>query len=114
MFGNIQTQILQKSSNSCFDTLKRLCTDLLRHANSPDKLECAVLTPLFKKDDPTKAKNYRPVSALPRVSKIFERLMDKQISFYIDQFLSPCTCGYRKGFSTQHALLSLTEKWKRC
>ena len=39
--------------------------------------------------------------------------MHKQISFYIDQFLSPYMCGYRKGFSTQHALLSLIEKWKK-
>ena len=39
--------------------------------------------------------------------------MHKQISFYIDQFLSPYMCDYRKSFSTQHALLSLTEKWKK-
>ena len=41
---------------------------------------------------------------------IFERLIHKQIRFYIDQFLSPYMCGYRKSFSTQHALLSLIEK----
>ena len=39
--------------------------------------------------------------------------MHKQISFYIDQSLSPYMCSYRKGFSTQHALLSLIEKWKK-
>ena len=59
-----------------------------------------------------KAKNYRPVSVLPRVSQIFERLMHKKISFYIDQFLSSYMCGYRKGFSTQR-LLSLIEKWRK-
>ena len=39
--------------------------------------------------------------------------MHKQIRFYIDQFLSPYMCDYRKGFSTQHALLSLIEKWEK-
>ena len=39
--------------------------------------------------------------------------MHKQISFYIDHFLSLYMCGYRKGLSTQHALLSLIEKWKK-
>ena len=39
--------------------------------------------------------------------------MHKQIGFYIDQFLSPYMCGYRKGFSTQHARLPLIEKWKK-
>ena len=58
-------------------------------------------------------KQSRPVSVLPGVSKFFERLMHKQLSFYIDQILSHYMCGYRKGFSTQHALLSLIEKAKK-
>ena len=43
--------------------------------------------------------------------KCFERLLYKQISFYIDQ-LSHYMCGYRKGFTTQHVLLSFIAKWK--
>ena len=60
----------------------------------------------------TKAKTYRPVSVLPVLSKVFERIMHKQISEYINQFLSSYLCGYRQGFSTQQALASLIEKWK--
>ena len=101
-FGNIPTKILNQSSKSCSDTLQKLFNDALRDGYFPDKLKCTDIAPVFKKDDPTKAKNYRPVSVLPGVSKIFERLMHKQISFYIDQFLSPYMCGYRKSFSTTH------------
>ena len=54
-----------------------------------------------------------PVSVLPSVSKIFERIIQNQFSSYIDEFLSPYLCGYRKGFNTQYALLSLIEKWKK-
>ena len=72
----------------------------------------ADVTPIFIKDDPTKAKNYRPVSVLPVVSKVFERIMYKQISEYINHVLSPYLYGYRQGFNTQQALVSLTEKWK--
>ena len=43
---------------------------------------------------------------------VFERIMHKQISEYINQFLSPNICGYRRGFSTQRIFLSLLEKWK--
>ena len=39
--------------------------------------------------------------------------MQKQINDYISNFLSPCSRGYRKSFSTQLALLSLIEKWKK-
>ena len=46
------------------------------------------------------------------MSKVFKRLMHHQVSEYIDKHLSPLLCGYRKGFNTQTALLSLFEKWK--
>ena len=54
--------------------------------------------PVLKIDDLSKAKYYRPISVLPGVSKTFERLMEKQMSVYIDQFLSPYMCGYYIGF----------------
>ena len=113
IFGNIPTKLLKQSSKCCSDTLQKLFNDALRDGYFPDKLRRSDVTPVFKKGDTTKAKNYRPVSVLPEVSKIFERVMHKQISFYIDQFLSPYMCGYRKGFSTKNALLSLIEKWKK-
>ena len=52
------------------------------------------------------------MSVLPSVSKIIERIMKKQLLSYINQFLSRFLCGYRKGYNTQTALLSLIEKWK--
>ena len=109
-FGNIPTKIWKQSNKSCSDTLQKLFNDVLRDGYFPDKLKCADVTPAFKKDDPTKAKKQRPVF-YQESQKYFERLMHKQIRFYIDQFRSPYMCGYRKGFSTQHALLSLIEKW---
>ena len=39
--------------------------------------------------------------------------MKKQISNYIDRFLSDKLCGYRKGFNAQHALISMIEKWRK-
>ena len=88
--------------------------EILLNKNFPENLKLADVTPIFKKKDKTFVENYRPVSVLPTVSKIFERIMQKQISDYIGKFLSPFLCGYRKGFSTQYALLSLTEKWNLC
>ena len=47
------------------------------------------------------------------MSKFFERQLQKQIRSYIDQFLSKFICGYRKGYSTQTALISMLEKWRK-
>ena len=88
--------------------------EILLNKNFPENLKLADVTPIFKKKDKTFVENYRPVSVLPTVSKIFERIMQKQISDYIGKFLSPFLCGYRKGFSTQYALLTLIERWKFC
>ena len=75
-------------------------------------LKRADVTHVFKKEDASLLKNYRPVSVLPVVSEIYERIIQKQILKYIDKHLSPHLCGYRKGYSTQTALISMPEKWK--
>ena len=55
---------------------------------------------------------YRPVSILPVTSKIFEKLLCKQMTLCMEQLLSKYQCGRRKGFSVQ-SLLAMLEKWKR-
>ena len=77
-------------------------------------LKVADISPIYKKLENVFVKNYRPVSVLPILSKVFERIMDSQIEEYIKQYLSPYLCGYRKGYETQYALLAMIEKWKRC
>ena len=42
----------------------------------PDELKLADVTLIYKKDDPNKSKNYRPLSVLPVVSNVFEKIMD--------------------------------------
>ena len=80
----------------------------------PTNLKLADVTLVFKKKDSTLAENYRPVSILPKVSKRFEKLMQKQINNCINKLLSPFLCGSKKGYSTQFALTTLIEKWKIC
>ena len=73
----------------------------------------ADITPVFKKNNLLEKENYRPVSVLPVVSKIFERIMQKQVTLFTEKLLSPYLCGYKKGFSTQQVLISLIEGWKK-
>ena len=65
-----------------------------------------------KKDEPTDKENYRLVSVLPLLSKIFERLIYDQLNEYLDQYLNKLLCGFRKAHSTQHALFRLLQEWK--
>ena len=76
-------------------------------------MKLADITPVYKKNNPLDKTNYRPVSILPVVSKIFERIIQKEINDFIVSFLSPYLSGYRKGFNTQHAWLTLVENWRK-
>ena len=78
------------------------------------QLKLADITPLHKKLETINKENYRPVSLLPVVSKLFERIMQKQMVNYVEEFLSPYLCGYRKGFNAQYALVAMVERWKEC
>ena len=53
-----------------------------------DKLELAEVKVTFKKVDPTKSRSYRPVIVLPTVSKMFERIMHRQMYIFVERFLS--------------------------
>ena len=57
--------------------------DTVIHCEFPNELKKADVTPIFKKDDPTKAIKYRPVRVLPVVSKVFKSILHKQMSEYI-------------------------------
>ena len=79
----------------------------------PSPLKWADITPVHKKDDRSLKSNYRPISTIPSVSKIFERIIHDQILIFVEQYLSPYLCGFRKGYSTQYCLIIMLEPWKK-
>ena len=74
----------------------------------------AYVIPIFKKDDPFEKANYRPISLLPSLSKVYEKLIYQQLNAFFENKLSPLLCGFRSRYSTQHALLNLISKWHSC
>ena len=75
-------------------------------------MKFADITPIFKTDESIHKENYRPISCLSAGSKIFERILQKQIATYIETYLSPFIFGYRKGNCAQYAIITLLEKWR--
>ena len=84
----------------------------IKNGEFPDKLKKSEVFPLYKKEDPLKKKNYRPVSLLPHVSKAFERVIYKHINSYMEDKLSKYISDFRKAHGTQHSLITIPEKWK--
>jgi hypothetical protein len=112
-FKNIPGKLLKEYAQTYYKSITKLVNKTVVTTEFPEKLKLADLNPTFKKDSRNAAKNYRPISVLPYVSKLYERIFKEQIQTNVDSFLSPYLCGYRKGFSAQHALISMTEQWKK-
>ena len=79
----------------------------------PDTLKLSHIVPVFNKIDPTDKTNFKPVSVLPLLSKVFEKIMYDQLYEYAETFLSKLLCGFRKAHSTQHAFFRLLKKLLR-
>ena len=78
----------------------------------PDSLKIAKITPIFKKENPHITDNYRPISLLPSISKVFEKVVYTQIYDYFTEnnLLYDSQYGFRKFHSTEFAALEMTDK----
>ncbi len=105
-----------KIVKSCSQQIAPHITTLVNHhiANKsfPDSLKMANVTPVYKKKDFLDKANYRPVSILPCISKIFERALSDQLTAYMNDIFSSMLSAYRKKHSCQHVLIDLIEDWK--
>ena len=87
---NIPTKILKETSEINSQHLDKIWNEqVIRSENLPYELKLADIIPIFKKEESTLAKNYRPVSALPCISKVFESIIQKQLSEYLEKILTP-------------------------
>ena len=78
----------------------------------PASFKLANITSVFKVGCRNQKDNYRPISILPIVAKIFEKLISQQLSSHFDNIFSKFQYGFQKCFSTHHCLLLITKKWK--
>ena len=81
----------------------------------PDDWKCAHIMPLYKgKGKKSEAANYRPISILPPISKLFETLISNQIRIYLESnnMLHHSQFGFRKNLSCELALNSMVEDWR--
>merc|ERR1711954_372892 len=80
----------------------------------PNSLKIAKVIPIFKSGSKNSVNNYRPISILSTINKIFEKIIYSRLVNYIDKFklLYKYQFGFRKNHSTEHALIELTDQIK--
>ena len=77
----------------------------------PDSFKKSKIIPLFKKGEPSLLVNYRPISLLPTISKIFERIIHNQMYDYFNDnnLLAEQQYRFRKLHSTEFAAVKLAD-----
>ena len=103
-----------KMSASVIDChLANIINHDISNNNYSEHAKTATVRPIFKKDDRTKIKNYRPVSLLNIFSKICERFLHENLTDYVNSFLSKFISAYRKSYSSNRVLIRLIENLKK-
>ena len=97
--GNIPIKILKLAVDQVAPILTTCFNSIIKDCVFPDELKLADIIPIHKKNSSTNKENYRPISLLPTISKIFERIMSNQMKEFLDTKLSVYLCGFRKGYS---------------
>ncbi|MCG8113294.1 MAG: reverse transcriptase family protein, partial [Candidatus Thiodiazotropha taylori] len=82
----------------------------------PSQLKLAKVLPIFKGGSKSDPSNYRPISILPTVSKIFEKHVNFHLMRYLNKYevLHESQSGFRQKHSCQTALIKLVDHWMTC
>ena len=110
--NGIPTKILQMISKIISLPLSKIYNIAITTGTHPVKLKLVNVIPIFKKGSRLLVSNYRPISLLSNLNKIFEKIIYKRIYNFIEknECLYSLQFGFRAKHSTTHALINITEK----
>ena len=105
-------RLIKESSHAIAGPVTKILNTAIVQGRYPSRWKIGQVTPVFKKDDETDKRNYRPVTVLPCLNNIFERLLSIQLQEFYQGLLSDYISAYRRYHSCETSLLRLTEDWK--
>ena len=107
----IPIKLIKLASPIVTPFLTKLINDCITNGIFPKCLKQSRVIPLYKSGDVHDPSNYRPISLLSCISKIFEKVLKAQLYRYLIKFniLSDSQFGFREKLSTVDAIVSLCE-----
>ena len=109
---NINNTLLKSISNEISSCITLIINQSISTGSYPENLKLAKVIPIFKKNDKLEINNYRPISVLQVISKVFENVMHTQLLEYFTEnnLLSSQQYGFRPNRSTELATLELMDR----
>jgi len=116
-FGHdkISTRLLIKLIPSFITEITLIINQCIRSGTFPNLLKLAKVIPIYKKDNPSNFGNYRPISILPSMSKVIEKVIYLQINAYFktNNLYFDSQHGFRKNHSCETAAIELIDQVTR-
>ena len=111
-YDDISADVVKRVSDEIFVILKLIFNISLANGVLPDKLKIARVTLIFKKQNNTLVTNYRPISALPCLSKLLECIMYNGLHKFLveNNILYQKQLGFQNAHSAEHAILQLVNQ----
>ena len=109
--NSITTKILKEFKIELSEPLSDMINVSFNKGIFPDFLKVANVVPIHKKGEKLDPNNYRPISLLSNISKLYEKAMHIRLTNFLrkNKILFSYQFGFRNNYSTNHALISLTE-----
>jgi len=109
---DISTKLLKEIKNEIAKPVTLIINQSLSTGIFPDLLKIGKISPIYKKGDKTQLSNYRPISVLPAISKVFEKAIFNQIHehFKSENLYYDNQYGFRANHSTEYATLELVDR----
>ena len=100
-YDKVHPLVLSSAALEIFRALTYIINLSLKHGGFPDNLKIAKVIPIFKQGSRSSCNSYHPISVLSALSKIFERCILNQLSFYLtyEDILVPNQYGFRSGMT---------------
>ena len=111
--GGISTSIIKEFSDIYCVEFTDCINASINNCLFPSNMKNGELSPIFKKNAKTNKSNFRPITLNTALSKVAERIIYDQLYMFMNVKFSNFLCGFRKGYSTKHALLRLIEDWRK-
>ena len=113
-YDSLSNKMLKKEPYVFAKLLKPLINESLDSGIFPECLKVAKVIPIFKKGEVDNLNNYRPISLLPVLSKVFEKVLNDKLTKVIDEgFIDEYQFGFRRNHSTEDAVIKFVDKIER-
>ena len=111
----LSNRLLKLAAPAIAKSLATIYNASLENGVVPGEWKAVNVSPIFKSGDKTSLNNYRPISILPVVAKVFEKLVHQQLHAYLrkHKILHQAQSGFRPGHTTQDVIVASVDDWRR-